>query len=1067
MHSTQSKRLLLIFWCIFVSLIVVGCGGGGSGDTTNVQPTSQNSGTLNTGTVVIEQVLLRAVPSQINRQRFTGFDSQGSVRFGPQTFNKAPRIELTNVSTAVTRLQIEYLQEETVIGLGVVPVVVVAGETTSVTDPPFDDVNAVLESIVVTPATATIAKGTSQRFTATGNLSDGTQQDLSGSVEWSSSSTTIATISSNGLATGVAPGVSSILARLGNKSGAAELTVSPATVTSVAVTPGMPSIANGTTQQFTAIATLSDRSTQNVTATARWTSNNAAAATVDGNGLATSVEPGETRITATVNGISGEATLTVTPAVVTVIQVTPTDSTIADGTTLQYTAIATFTDLSTQDVSGVATWVSSDTDTATIAPDGLVTAREPGTTNIRADFGGKTGQTGLTVTAATIVSIAVTPDMPSIADGTTQQFTAIATLTDSSTQDVTATASWTSNNTNAATVDGNGLATSVDPGETRITATVNGISGEATLTVTPAVVTVIQVTPTDSTIADGTTLQYTAIATFTDLSTQDVSGVATWVSSDTDTATIAPDGLVTAREPGTTNIRADFGGKTGQTGLTVTAATIVSIAVTPDMPSIADGTTQQFTAIATLTDSSTQDVTATASWTSNNTNAATVDGNGLATSVDPGETRITATVNGISGEATLTVTPGFFTRIERVSVNTNGVEGNGASNVMQLSADGSFVAFISFSSNLDSGDTNGLNDLYLRDRNNGTTELISKTDVAGAVGVSGISISGDGNRLAFSSTSVLLPGSRGQTSTYVFDRTLLTLRRFPPVSFGSETVSREGQLSFNGTIACFNSSTQNLAPPDNNGLTGFDIFIYDENTDSVERISQDGQGNSGNGGSSNADISSDGRFVTFTSGSTNLVPNDTNGHFDIFVFDRVLKRIERVSVSSSGNEGNENSSRSSISADGRYIAFQSSASNLVTNDTNGRDDVFVFDRNTKQTERISVNNLGEEANNLSSIPLFSSISDDGRFVVFSSRASNLVSNDTNNFNDTFVFDRLKKQISRVSISSTGQQGNGSSNYVQISQDGSTIAFTSTSNNLLSGDSNGSTDIFVVPNPFSR
>ena len=307
MYLFFQRCLIALFFAL-----VCGCGGGGGGD---VQPTSSTGGALTSGTIVIEQVLLRSVPSSVNRQRCTGYDSRGSVRFGPQTFSKGPRIELLNVSTGVTRLQIEYLQDDIVVGLGLVPVVVAAGRTTVVTDPPFDDVNAVLENIVVTPAESTIAKGTGQKFTATGNLSDGTQQDLSGAVAWSSSSTAIATVSNTGLATGAAPGVCIISASLGNKSSSAELTVTPATIASIAVIPNTPSIADGTTQQFAATATLTDNSTQDVTATASWTSSNTAAATVDGNGLATSVDPGGTTITATVGAVSGQATLTVTPMV--------------------------------------------------------------------------------------------------------------------------------------------------------------------------------------------------------------------------------------------------------------------------------------------------------------------------------------------------------------------------------------------------------------------------------------------------------------------------------------------------------------------------------------------------------------------------------------------------------------------------------------------------------------------------------------------------------------------------------------------------------------------------------
>ena len=563
-----SRKLIICLLVVFI----VGCGGGGGGGSSASQSgsTATVSGSPNTGTIVLQQTLLRAVPSSVNLIRCTGFDSLGATRYGPQTFNKAPRIELVDVSTAVTRLQIEYLQDDTVVGMGVIPVVVSVGETVVVAEPAFEDVNVVVDSIVVTPVQSTLAKGTTRQLTATGNFSDGTQQDLTGSVTWSSSAGNIATVSSTGVVTGVTPGTSTITARLGSRSGAAEITVSPATVVSLVLTPPSPSIANGTTQQFAATAVLTDNTTQDVTALVEWTSSQAGVAAIDGNGRATSLSTGQTTVTARLGSVSSQATLTVTQAVVTSIQVSPAGSTIADGLSRQFEAIATFSDLSTQDVTAVATWSSSQTNAAIIAPGGLATALDPGTTVVSATFGGVTGQADLTVTSATISSISVTPQIRSIANGTTQQFTAVATLTDNSTQDVTSQADWSSSTSAVASVDGNGLATSVGQGQTAITASVGSVSGQANLTVTAAVAATITVEPTTSSIVNGTTLQYRATATFTDSSTQDVTDRASWLSSQLATATVAPDGLATATEAGVTTISASFGGQIGSASLTVT-----------------------------------------------------------------------------------------------------------------------------------------------------------------------------------------------------------------------------------------------------------------------------------------------------------------------------------------------------------------------------------------------------------------------------------------------------------------------------------------------------------------
>ncbi len=207
-------------------------------------------------------------------------------------------------------------------------------------------------------------------------------------------------------------------------------------------------------------------------------------------------------------------------------------------------------------------------------------------------------------------------------------------------------------------------------------------------------------------------------------------------------------------------------------------------------------------------------------------------------------------------------------------------------------------------------------------------------------------------------------------------------------------------------------------------------------------------------------LSADGRFVAFGSDATNLVPGDTNGVSDAFVYERLSGTTERVSVSSTGAEANGTSYAPAISADGRFVAFRSDATNLVPGDTNGVSDAFVRDRMTGTTERVSVSSAGAEANGTSYAP---AISADGRFVAFSSDATNLVGRDTNAAVDVFVHDRLTGTTKRVSVSSTGVQANDDSFAgfaPAISADGRFVAFSSDATNLVPGDTNGQTDVFV-------
>src|SRR6202050_3417358 len=530
-----------------------------------------------------------------------------------------------------------------------------------------------LSSISVTSTNLTIAAGTTEQFTATGNYADGSTKNLTASVTWSSQNPNAATISPGGMAKAVAAGTSKIEATIagsasvraaatnaasGGVTGSTILTVTSATLVSIAVTPANPSIAKGTTEQFTATGTFSDNSTQNLTGSVTWTSQTGGVATIAAGGLATAVTTGMSKIQAASGGVSGSTTLTVTSATLVSVAVTPANPSIAKGKTEQFTATGTFSDNSTQNLTGSVTWTSQTISVVTITAGGLVTGVATGASQIQAVSGAITGSTTLTVTAPTLVSIAVTPANPSIAKGMIDQFTATGTLSDGSTQNLTGTATWSSVTTTVATIAAGGLATGVATGTSVIQAVSAGINGSTTLTVTPATLVSIAVTPANPSIAKGTKQQFTATGTFSDNSTQNLTSKVTWSSQTTTVATISAGGLATGVATGTSQIQAASGAITGSTTLTVTAATLVSIAVTPANPSIAKGATEQFTATGTFSDSSTQNLTSTATWSSVTTTTATITAGGLATGAGVGTSTISATSAGITGSTTLTVTSG-------------------------------------------------------------------------------------------------------------------------------------------------------------------------------------------------------------------------------------------------------------------------------------------------------------------------------------------------------------------------------------------------------------------------
>lgn len=438
-----------------------------------------------------------------------------------------------------------------------------------------------LHSIAVTCASTSIRMGGTLQLTATGAYSDGSTQNITSGVTWSSSNTDVATINGSGVASALAAGSSTITATLNGVSGTVALTVAAASVTlrSIAVTPATPGIAAGVTQQFTATGTYSDGSAQNITSAVTWSSSNAGVASINGSGTATAISAGSSTITATLNGVSGSATLTVTAAAVTLqsIAVTPAAPTIAAGASQQFAAIATYSDKSTANVTSAVAWSNSNSAAATINASGLAAGVAGGSSTITATLNGVSGTAVLTVTAPvrTLQSIAVAPSAPSIVAGTTQQFTATATYSDKSTANVTSSVTWASSNTAAATINGSGLATGVAAGSSAITATLNGVSGTAMLTVTAAARTLqsIAVTPSAPNIAPGSTQQFTATATYSDKSTADVTTSVTWSSSNTAAVTINASGLATGVAAGTSTITAASGSVSGTSALTVTSST--------------------------------------------------------------------------------------------------------------------------------------------------------------------------------------------------------------------------------------------------------------------------------------------------------------------------------------------------------------------------------------------------------------------------------------------------------------------------------------------------------------
>ena len=409
----------------------------------------------------------------------------------------------------------------------------------------------------------------------------------------------------------------------------------------------------------------------------------------------------------------------------------------------------------------------------------------------------------------------------------------------------------------------------------------------------------------------------------------------------------------------------------------------------------------------------------------------------------------------LSDEVSIFVGP----TIKRVSVASDGAQGNHRSldfgDCYQLvenriSADGRLVVFYSYASNLVPGDTNGFSDIFVHDLHTGKTERVSVAS-DGTQGDSASffpTISGDGRFVAFASNSNLVPGVTDPDPYWGLSRQIFVHDRLSPVTelvsvsingTPADDISYNASISADGRFVAFSSRAVYIVP----GIDPFGvrnhIYLRDRSTATTDLVSAASDGTPGNGGSSFPAISANGQFIAFYSSASNLILGDTNGYSDIFVYDRQAKTIERVSVASDGTQGNSGSTYPSISADGRFVAFHSTASNLLPEDTNGAGGVFVRDRQAERTERIEQGS-------------YPSISADGRFVAFQSG------------DDIFLHDRSTGITDKVSIAYDGKQANGLSWRPSISADGCFIAFHSSASNLITNDTNGYIDVFVYANP---
>lgn len=535
--------------------------------------------------------------------------------------------------------------------------------------------------IQLSPVKPAIAIGTEIQLYATAIYSDQTKEDVTDQVDWTSSSSTVASVGNangeKGVTSGLATGAALISASLAGIQRSVQLAVSQEQLVAIELSKQNIFLPNGSQIDVQAFAYFSNYTVQDITAVATWSVEDGSVATVANEDVATIYgdSVGNTHLVVAYSGLSVETDLSVTSAELNAISVEPSQVSISAGTTTSLKVLGIYSDGNILDITKQVAWQSSNVDTVAVSgiagQEGTITGQSEGSATVSVSMNGITQNAEITVNNSILNEITVTPSITSIAKETVVQLTATGTYSDNSVRDITAMVTWGSSNEDVVKIDNSavavGLLSALSEGEANIIAVMGDVNVSVPLTVTNAEVISINLTPSSVAIAEGSSTQLTAIANFSDGTVQDVTGFAFWSISNTDIATLEygqdRKGLVQARSAGSTEIIAAYKGESASAKLDVSAAVLTSVSIdTPDI-SIAKGTSVKLTVTGHYSDGSTQDISADIVWSSSAEQFVVVEnGEGVAGNVyglDAGSSVINASAAGnpgITASITITVT---------------------------------------------------------------------------------------------------------------------------------------------------------------------------------------------------------------------------------------------------------------------------------------------------------------------------------------------------------------------------------------------------------------------------
>ncbi len=529
--------------------------------------------------------------------------------------------------------------------------------------------DALLLSISINPVDKITAAGNSVSYQAYGLYSDATKHEITKLVAWSVSMPSIANIDMDGVATTFIAGNTEIKASYSGLTKAVSLTVTDATIESLQITPNTPSVAKGTSGQFTAIATYSDKTSVDVTHQANWSTTDTSIAQImpSGNyaGYAISLQEGTTDVSAYVNGVIATTHLTVTSAVITALSLTPSTSTLPAGTTEQLQLFAIFNDGSSVEHTLDASFQSDNPAALSMDNNGLATAHfnSGSDITITAIYDGQQTTATIRVTDGLLQRIEITPATMSIPVGHKGTLQARAFYSDGSSKDIDHLATWSVDDGDIASVNNTvthaGDVLGISEGVVTVTASFQGKHATNTTTVTSAILESVSISPAIETVIAGLDQQYTLTAQFSDKSSLDVTTSSDWLSSDNNTATIDSNGLATGHIEGRVTITGTYLGLSADATLNVLSGVLTTIQISPVDPTEPVGTVGRFTAMGFYTDGYSTNLTSSVTWTSSEPSIVSITtkgaGGGQASADKLGISTIKAELSTISATTLVTV----------------------------------------------------------------------------------------------------------------------------------------------------------------------------------------------------------------------------------------------------------------------------------------------------------------------------------------------------------------------------------------------------------------------------